>query len=207
LKENDVVRYSTYGEHKSAVVERFNRTLKTEMWKRFTAKNTRNWIDMVDDLLKKYNNKIHSSTGMSPVEASEEKNMSKVVRNKEIRYKSSFKRVNKFMVGVTVRISRIKQLFERGFHPNWTEEVFTVVEVKNTIPITYKLKDSSGELLDGSFYNEELQKTNQQVYRIEKVISKKKIQGVEHGLVKWAGYNKKYNQWIPMKDIVYKEIT
>ena len=202
LKENDIVRYSTYGEHKSAVVERFNRTLKTEMWKRFTANNTRNWIDMLDNLMKKYNNKVHSSIGMTPIDASKEENVTKVFVYIDKKHESPTKRVRKFKVGDIVRISRIKQLFERGFHPNWTEEIFTVVEVKNTIPITYKLKDSSGEILDGSFYNEELQKTEQKVYRIEKVIRKKKIDGAEHALVKWLGYNKKYNEWIPMKNIV-----
>jgi transposase InsO family protein len=73
IKENNIVRYSTYGEHKSAVVERFNRTIKTNMWKRFTAENTRNWIDMIDKLLLEYNNRLHSTIKMTPVEASEEK--------------------------------------------------------------------------------------------------------------------------------------
>ena len=197
LKENNVVRYSTFGEHKSAIVERFNRTLKTEMWKRSTAKNTRNWIDMLDDLVKRYNNKVHSTIGMSPVAASKEENSVKVSKNNEKRRGSLRKGVKKFVVGDTVRISRTKLLFERGFHPNWTEEIFTVVNVNNTVPITYKLKDSSGEALDGSFYNEELQKTTQQIYRIEKVIRRKNINGVEHVLVKWMGYNEKFNQWIP----------
>ena len=191
LKENNVVRYSTFGEHKSAVVEKFNRTLKTEMWKRFTSYNARNWIDMLDDLLKEYNfRRKHSSIGMTPAEALRFPHLVVPV----------FKRIDKyrkFSVGDTVRISRIKKLFERGFHPNWTEEVFTVVEIKNTSPTTYRLKDFSGTILDGSFYNEELQKTSQRVYRIEKVIRKKKINGVEHALVKWAGYSKKYNEWIP----------
>ena len=106
----------------------------------------------------------------------------------------------KFKVGDTVRIRRTNLLFERGFHPNWTEEVFTVVEVKDTIPVTYKLKDLNDEVLDGSFCNEELQKTEQDLYRVEKVLTKK-INGVEHALVKWLGYNKKYNQWIPVNDL------
>lgn len=206
LKENDVIRYSTFGEHKSAVVERFNRTLKTEMWKRFTAQNTRNWIGMLDDLMKRYNNRVHSSIGMTPVEASN--NEVRVLSPKRlVLQRKSAKTLQmspvtkvtvKFKVGDTVRISRTKQLFERGFHPNWSEEIFTVAEVKNTIPVTYKLKDSLGEILEGSFYNEEMQKTRQKVYRIEKVIRKKKIDGIEHALVKWASYSSKFNQWIPL---------
>ena len=151
LKENNVVRYSTFGEHKSAIVERFNRTLKTEMWKRFTAENTRNWIGMLDDLLARYNNKVHSTTKMTPSEASQKPQL--VPKRKQ-----NVSSKQKFVVGDTVRISRIKKLFERVFHPNWTEEVFTVVEVKSTSRVTYKLKDSSGEILSGNFYNEELQK-------------------------------------------------
>ena len=192
LKENDVIRYSTFGEHKSAVVERFNRTLKTEMWKRFTAGNTRNWIDMLDNLMKRYNDKVHSSIGITPVEAS--KNPEVVLQRRKV----LSRQIRKFKVGDVVRISRTKQLFEKGFHPNWTEEIFTVTEVKNTTPITYKLKDSSDEILEGSFYNEEMQKSKQKVYRIEKVIRNKTIDGIQHGLVKWAGYSNKFNQWIPM---------
>ena len=81
LQENNIIRYSTYGEHKSAVVERFNRTLKEIMWKRFTAENTRKWIDMLDKLLHDYNNRIHSTIGMTPVKASLKENEMKVLQN------------------------------------------------------------------------------------------------------------------------------
>jgi len=202
LKENDIIRYSTFGEHKSAVVERFNRTLKTEMWKRFTAYNTRNWIDILDELLNWYNfRRKHSSIGMTPMEASHMKTENWNSNTRSSLISTVLKRKSKFKIGDAVRISRTKLLFERGFHPNWTEEVFTVAEVKNTTPVTYKLKDSLGEILDGSFYNEELQKTSQKIYRIEKVLRKKKINGVEHALVKWVGYSKKYNEWIPLSHL------
>jgi len=95
--------------------------------------------------------------------------------------------VIKFKVGDSVRISRLKGIFEKGYLPNWSEEIFTVYQIKNTIPVTYILRDTSGEVIAGSFYNEELQKTKQEVFRIEKVIRKKKINGIEHGLVKWSG--------------------
>src|SRR5206468_3158755 len=66
LKENNIIMYSTYSEHNSCIVERFNRTLKEMMWKRFTAENTRNWIFMLDNLMKEYNNRVHSTIVMSP---------------------------------------------------------------------------------------------------------------------------------------------
>ena len=198
LKENNIVRYSTFGEHKSAVVERFNRTLKENMWKRFTAENTRNWIKLVDDLIKIYNNRKHSSIGMTPTEASNKENVVKVINNE--RHRQIVKHKPKFKVGDKVRISRLKGDFEKGYLPNWSEEVFTVHEVKHSTPVTYKVIDGLDNVLDGSFYNEELQKTKQDLYRIEKVIRKKVINGVQYGLVKWMGYSKKYNQWIPLTD-------
>lgn len=201
LKENDIIRYSTYGEHKSAVVERFNRTLKTNMWKRFTAENTRNWIDMLDQLLHEYNNRLHSTISMPPVKASLKENEIKILENVINRRKVTSKTKPKFKVGDKVRMSRTKALFEKGYLPNWSEEVYTVERVQKTNPVTYKIKDSLGEVIEGSFYNEELQKTNQEIYRIEKVIRKKKIAGVEHALVKWSGYSKKYNQWIPVSEL------
>jgi len=186
IKENNIIRYSTHGEHKSAVVERFNRTLKTIMWKRFTAENTRNWIDMLDKLLFRYNNKKHSTIKMTPTEASQ---------------LMSIEQKSKYSVGDQVRISRIKGIFEKGYLPNWSEELYTVHEVKRTDPTTYILKDMNGEIIKGGFYNEELPKSKQEVFRIEKVIRKKKIKGIEHGLVKWLGYDKKFNEWKPMSEI------
>ena len=95
LKQNNIIRYSTYSEHKSAVVERFNRTLKELMWKRFTAENTRNWIDMLDTLMHKYNNRIHSTIGMTPVRASQQGNESKVLENIIAKTKICFKKETK----------------------------------------------------------------------------------------------------------------
>jgi hypothetical protein len=201
LKENNITMYSTYGEHKSVVVERFNRTLKEQMWKRFTAENTRNWIDMLDNLMKKYNNKIHSTIGMSPAKASKKKNEKEVLENTIDKTRSIPISKAKFKIGDKVRISRTKSTFEKGYLPNWSEELYVVDVVQETVPVTYKLKDLLDEEIEGSFYEKELQKTNQEVYRVEKVIRKKKIDGVEHGLVKWSGYSEKHNQWIPVKDL------
>ena len=156
---------------------------------------------MLDKLLHEYNNGFHSTIGMTPTEASLKENETEVLQNIINKTRVIPKSKPKYKVGNKVRLSRIKGIFEKGYLPNWSEEVFTIYKVQKTIPVTYKIKDSLGEILQGSFYNEELQKTNQEVYRVEKVISKKKIDGVEHALVKWSGYSKKYNQWIPTKDL------
>ena len=190
IKEHDIVRYSTHGEHKSAVVERFNRTLKTNMWRRFTAENTRNWIDMLDKLMKEYNNKYHNTIRMKPIDASLKKNEQEVwdnVYNKtqESAPKSAVQNrsSSKFKIGDSVRISRIKGLFEKGYLPNWSEALYTIHEVKSSKPVTYVLKDTNGDIISGSFYNEELQKSETEIFRIEKILKKKRIAGIPHGLV------------------------
>jgi len=199
LKHNNITMYSTFGEHKSAVVERFNRTIKEKMWVRFTAENTRNWIDMIVDLIAKYNNTRHSTIKMTPTEASKKENEAYIINGR--RYRNIESNKSKFAVGDRVRISRIKGTFEKGYLPNWSEAVYEIVKVKHTSPVTYILKDPSGEILEGGFYSEELQKTSQEIYRIEKVIEKKKIKGVAHALVKWSGYNEKHNSWIPVENL------
>jgi Chromo (CHRromatin Organisation MOdifier) domain len=79
--------------------------------------------------------------------------------------------------------------------------LYIIDQIQKTIPVTYKLKDLLGDEIKGSFYNEELQKSTQEVYRVEKVIRKKKINGVEHALVKWSGYNEKHNSWLSVKEL------
>ena len=89
-------------------------------------------------------------------------------------------------------------MFEKGYLPNWSEAVYKIAKVNHTSPVTYIVRDPSGEVLEGGFYTEELKKTNQDVYRIEKVLKTKKFKGVQHALVKWSGYSEKQNSSIPV---------
>ena len=103
-----------------------------------------------------------------------------------------------FKIGDTVRISKYKtKTFDKGYTPNWTEEVFVISEIRPTDPITYKIKDLNGEEIGGTFYGEEFQKTGQIIYRIEKAIRKTK----DKALVKWKGYPDQFNSWIPLRDL------
>ena len=190
--------YSTENEEKSSIVERWIRTMKEKMWKYFTDNNTYTYIDILPELVEDYNNTVHSSTKLTPVEASKKKNELTVWRNL---YPDRLK-INditpKFSVGDEVRISKKKKTFEKGYTTRWTEEIFTITELQNTNPVTYKIADLQGEEIKGTFYEPELQKTEQQVFRIEKVIEKRK----NKSLVKWKGYSDKFNSWVDNKNLI-----
>ena len=104
----------------------------------------------------------------------------------------------KFKVGDQVRISKYKNIFAKGYMPNWSEEIFIIKKIKNTLPWTYIFNDLNGEKIIGTFYENELQKTKQNEFRIEKVIKKKG----DKLYVKWKGYDNSFNSWTDKKDIV-----
>ena len=95
----------------------------------------------------------------------------------------------KFKVGDHVRISKYKNIFAKGYTPNWSEEVFIINKIKNTVPWIYAISDLNGEKITGSFYEKELQKTNQEKFRIQKIIKRKG----NKFYVKWKGYDNSFN--------------
>ena len=104
----------------------------------------------------------------------------------------------KFKVVDQVRISKYKNIFVKGYTPNWSEDIFVVSDFKNTVPWTYVVNDLNGEEITGSFYEKELQKTSQEKFRIEKVLKRKG----DKLYVKWKGYDNRFNSWIDKKDLV-----
>ena len=199
MDENGVERYSTENEEKSSVVERWNRTIKERMWKMFSATNETTYIDKLEDILMSYNNTKHSSIGMTPVQASKKSNEKKVYAKLYEDELWRKRKLSKFKVGDKVRITVKKKNFEKGFTPKWTEEVFIVKTVIYTKPVTYKLKDLMDDEVDGSFYEQELQKTEQKTFRIEEVLDRDEKAG--KALVAWSGYPEKFDEWIPIKDV------
>ncbi|WAR03935.1 YMD3-like protein [Mya arenaria] len=203
--QNFVEVYSTENEENSSVVERWNRTMKEKMWKYFSANSTNKYIDILNDLVDQYNDTKHSSIEMTPVEASMKKNENRplarlterksCVSDSKAPMPTSSK--PKFAVGDRVRITKKKKTFEKGYTPRWTEEVFTVSEIQYTNPITYKIKDYNKEEIQGTFYEQELQKTDQEIFRIERVIQNKG----KMALVKWLGYPESFNSWVERSDL------
>ena len=155
-------------------------------------------MDVLPELVEDYNNTVHSSIKMTPIEASKKKNELTVWRNL---YPDRYKiqpTTPKFSVGDKVRITKEKDVFEKGYTTKWKEEIFKIKEIQNTNPVTYKLQDLDDEEIKGTFYEPELQKTKQQVFRIEEVLKK----GKNKSWVKWKGYSDKFNSWVDNKKLI-----
>ena len=194
LLKHNIHLYSTYNKEKSTVVERWNRTIKTRMWKYFTANGTYKYIDILDKLIDQYNNTRHRSIGCTPTDARKPASYQQVFKNLYYNKVKNFKEP-KFQVGDKVRISKEKKTFEKGYTQNWTDQIYTITEIKKTIPPTYKIKDQKGEVIGGTFYEPELQKTKQELHRVEKVLRWRVRNGVREGRVKWVGYDSSHNSW------------
>lgn len=198
MQASNINHYSTFSNLKASVVERVNRTLKNLMWKQFSLQGSYHWLKLLPQIVEKYNNTVHSTIGMKPSEVGEKtaQHLLKTVYN---RLKKVDNRKKKFKVGDFVRISKHRELFKKGYTPNWSNEIFKIIKVRLTTPITYLLQDQSGQNIQGTFYTEELLKTKYpDVYLIEKVIKAKGKQL----LVKWLGFDNSHNSWINKTDLI-----
>ena len=158
--------YSRYNEGKSVVAERFIRTFKNKMYKHMTAISKNVYFDVLGNIVDKYNNTYHRTNKMKPIDI---KSDSFSEYNEESNEKD-----HKFKVGDHVRISKFKNVFAKGYIPNWSEKIF-IIKKKNTVPRTHVISDLNGKEIMGSFYEKVLQKTNQKEFRIEKVLKGKEI--------------------------------
>ena len=151
LPDNDIIIYSTYNEGKSVVAERFIRTLKNKLYKHMTATGKKVYYDVLDDVVNKYNNTKHGTIKMKPIDVGD--------NNKRVYIYEHNEKDSRFKVGERVRISKFKNIFAKGYAPNWGSEIFIVDKVNDTVPYTYNLKDLNDEEIIGSFYDKELQNT------------------------------------------------
>ena len=132
---------------------------------------------VLDDIVDKYNNTVHTTIKMKAID---------VMGDSYAEYnENSSKKDPKFKVGDNVRISKYKNIFAKEYTPNCSEEIFVISKIKNTVPWTYVINDLNGEETTGSFYEKELQKTNQKEFRTEKVLKRKG----DKFYVKWKGYD------------------
>lgn len=196
MERHKINFYNTFTHLKASICERFNRTLKAKMWKMFSLNGNYKWVKELPELIKNYNNSFHRTIKMRPTEVTKEHEqhlLNSVYKNVITKPK------NRFKVGDHVRITKYKGVFKKGYQPNWSTEIFIVVQVHATSPITYSIKDLTDTLILGTFYEPELQKVKyKDIYLVEKVVKKKG----DKELVKWLGFDDSHNSWISKNDYV-----
>lgn len=196
----NINHYSTYTIKKASIAERLIRTLKSKLYKEFSLKGNYKWKDgTLENVVYKYNHTHHRTIGLSPAQVNQ--STKQFVLNKYSKIAASDIQYTrrKLKVGDYVRISKYKGVFEKGYTPNWSAEIFQIFKVQDTSPITYTIKDANHQPILGAFYREELQKTkNPQLYLIEKIIKRKG----NKMYVKWLGLPLSDNSWINKTDIV-----
>lgn len=198
MQSFDINHYSTFSNLKASIVERVNRTLKNLMWKQFSIQGSYKWLTLLPKIVEKYNNTKHSTIGMKPKDVNKE-NSKQLLKSVYSHLKTIDPKANKFKIGDFVRVSKLRGVFTKGYTPNWSNEIFKIIQVKRTNPTTYILQDEKNHIIQGAFYTEELLKTNfPDVYLVEKVL---KTKG-DKVYIKWLGFDNTHNSWIKKSDIL-----
>lgn len=193
MVNHKIHHYSTFTSKKAAIVERVIRTLKGKLFKYFSLNGTYQWINILPEIVCQYNNTRHRTIGIKPIEVNK-RNENHILKSVYSFVKvAPILRKNTFAIGEIVRISKIKHIFEKGYTPNWTTELFKIAKVQITNPVTYLLKDLEDNPIRGAFYQEELQKAKySDIYLVEKVLKQRK----NKLFVKWLGFDNRSNSWI-----------
>lgn len=204
FKKNNINHFTTKNpDVKAAVVERFNRTLKTRMWRYLHYMDTFRYYDVLQDLVEAYNNSYHRTIRMKPNDVNDN-NILKVYQNIQKNYSNVKLKKPKLKIGDYVRLAKEKGTFEKGYETNFTEEVFKITKVIcHTFP-TYEIEDLNREPIDGKFYEQELQKVNfdpNAEFKIDKIVQTRGKGNIKQVLVKWKGYPDSFNSWIYEKDL------
>lgn len=208
LKEFKIKHFITKGKNKAAVVERFNLTIQRLIYQLCRYHNTNDWTS--DIILKKaitiYLNRKHRTIKMSPKEAEQPSNQSKLRKTYYIKYREAdeYKKIPKFKIGDTVRISSLRLVFDRGYHQNFTTEVWTVKKVLNNLPQPrYVVSDEQGDELDSILNENELVSYNpSDTYAIDRILKTRVKNGKKEYFVSWLHLDDKFNSWISAEDLV-----
>jgi hypothetical protein len=197
LRRRNIHHYTSENEDlKASVVERFNRTLKTKMYRYFTHANTRRYLDVLPDLLHSYNNSHHRSIGMAPMDVGKQNEND--VRARLYPVKSNTYKW-KYSVGDKVRIAMQRRPFHKGYLGEWSEEIFVITSRISTTPVTYKLNDLAGDQIKGRFYEPEIQKVRKseaERFDVDRILKTRKRGGKIEYFVNWKGYPTKFNSWV-----------
>jgi len=198
LKKFDISLYSVHSNTKASLVERFNRTIKGRLYRYFHKQNTFHYLDVLQKLVHSYNSRKHRTLGMAPAEVNKDNQKTlwfKLYGDQFPERSDKFK----YKVGDFVRISKITNTFEKKYVPIWTSEYFQISHRLATRPVTYKLKDSRGKTISGSFYEPQMQKIKAPDADTEypiRILRKKKRNNQTFYLVDYIGWPKEYQEWM-----------
>ena len=201
LKDHDVYHFSTSGDTKASVVERFNRTFKERLYRYMTTYNTPKYLSSLPQLTRGYNASFHRSIGRAPRDV-DQNNAEDVWETLYGHMKKKKKKKSALKVGDRVGLNKKHRTFKKGYLPGWTEEVFLITQARldGNVP-TYRISEWDDTPIKGTFYAEDLQKvtvTDDDLFRIDSVVRRKK----DKLLVRWKGWPAKYDSWINKKDLV-----
>ena len=200
FEDHNIKIYYTNSNLKAVVIERFNRSLRELMMKEFVKNNNTVWYNILPKLIKFYNNRYHNTIKDKPININ--KSNEKYIKDTIYTYNITNK-IPKFKINDIVRISlKRRELFDKpSANIKWSEELFKVHSIDKPNVITYKITDMNNKIIQGIFYEKELQLSRMKedgLYIIEKII--KKVG--DRYLVKWRNYSNDFNSWIDKNDIV-----
>lgn len=208
FEEKGILFFTTRNnDTKCSLVERFNRTLKSKMFKYFTSKGTRRYINVLQQLVHSYNNCYHRSIKMRPVDVNDE-NENLIFKNLYgyDTYRDLLKSRQiepKLKVNDNVRRTYEKKVFDKSYYPNWTDSIYTVTKViKGYKNPTYEIESENGQKLDKKFYREQLQKVSKNLFRVEKILKHRTRNRVKEYFVKWLNHPNSDNTWISSKNLI-----
>ena len=155
LKEQNIQIYSINSDLKAVFVERFNRTLLDLIKEPMYIEGKACWLNHLDTAMEKYNNRVHGTTKMTPFEMSTNNQL--IPNNTEGALRNNFKNKQpKFHVGDYVRVPDKRNIYSKGYTTNWNRELFEIIKINPTNPVTYGLVDESNEQIEGKYYEQEL---------------------------------------------------
>nr|CAD2196332.1 unnamed protein product [Meloidogyne enterolobii] len=200
----------------AGMAERANRSIKERLYRYFTENKTLKWVDVIQKIVNSINNSFNSSIGMRPTDVNfkNAEKLRQLLKNRaiETHASSSQWRRKKFSVGDRVRIEKYKHIFQKGYLPNFTNEIFIIDKVRLVPyqPPTYKIKDSNGEQIRGWFYSNDLilvkenSKKDENLYDINKVLKKKETRWGRLCFCQLEGLWPEHNSWIPANSITWR---
>lgn len=203
-KENNIKLINPQSQTHAAFVERFNRTLQGLIYKYMTEKETNKFINVLPSLVKTYNNRIHRMIQTTPYKAENDEDEALKINLLASRNREKLKKTKpKFKINDVVRIAKQKTKFSRGYDEQTQREMFRIWKIDTTkkIPLYYLETYDKSEKLQGGFYPFELTKVETEIFRVERVIRRRKYRGKNQMFVKWKGFNDSYNSWIDEADV------